>query len=61
MSVCKECGLNINHGKCAIMNLIIHSKKNNVDMLTSTHNYNLIMHILKEYILMKHIHIQVYG
>ena len=40
MSEFKECGLNNNYGKCATMNLIIHSKKTNLDMLTSTHNHN---------------------
>ena len=39
MSGLKDCGLNINHGKCATMNLIIHPTKN-VDMFTATHNHN---------------------
>ena len=39
MSGLKECGLNINLGKCATMNLIIHLQKN-VDLFTSTHNHN---------------------
>ena len=40
MSGLKECGLNINQGKCATIHLIIHPKKKNVDMLTSIHNQN---------------------